>query len=589
MLRSTLAGAVAVAVTAGLVTIATTPQAAAASASGTIVYDRNGEVYQTTPDGSTSHQVTTNGGTATPDKTGSSGYVVPTESDDGLIAAVRNQDYGGYSLGFIWVMDRNGHVIDKFKAPQFDLLPQFDGCSGPNAQLPQGILNASISPDGKHIAYTATAIGNTAGCQALSEVGSWVANIDGTHSHWLSAAPYATADLEIGRWVSNTRLLIDRFDFGSVENYYVDAPNYTATEWSAPASDEFVDEAYLQPDVADGIVATDGFSSTASAPVIRLWSTSGFGSQPVAHCEYASLAHPNTTNVNLNQPSLSPDGAEVVYEDYDGTAPDANNEGIYIAPAAATTRSTQACAAAQPTLLVSRAMDPFWTPASITALPPDTTPPTVSLTAPTSAVSTVGSVKVSWSGHDSSGVAYYQLRDQVASYSGGFSAWSAPSNWQHLTSSSVTATGLARGTDHCFEVRAVDPAGNVSPWTPARCTAVPLDDRSVSRSSGWKQSSGRGYFAGTITSTTKKGAALSRSHAVVHRIALLATTCANCGTVRVAVGSRSVGTVNLHSSSTRRQVLKALPTFSLRSGTVTLTVTSSGKTVAVDGLLLSRT
>jgi hypothetical protein len=35
-------------------------------------------------------------------------------------------------------------------------------------------------------------------------------------------------------------------------------------------------------------------------------------------------------------------------------------------------------------------------------------------------------------------------------------------------------------------------------------------------------------------------------------------------------------------------VLKSLPTFSTRSGTVTLKVVTSGTTVAIDGLLLSR-
>lgn len=584
----TAVGALVGVVLAGVVAVAGTSAASAITPTGTIIYDKNGNIFLTTPDGSTTHQVTTNGSTTTSDHTGNTGYTVPTESDGGLIAAVRNQDYGGYSLGFIWVMDRNGTVLDKFKAPQFNLVSQFPGCSGPDAQLPQGIVYASIAPDGQHIAYTATAIGNSASCEALSEVGSWVTNLDGTDAHRLSAAPYSTADLEIGRWVSNTRLLIDRFDFGSIQNYYVDAPSYAATPWSAP--DDFIDEAYKQPDVANGVAVTDGYSEGSSAPVIRLWPTSFPTPLGSAYCEYTSVAHPNTTNVNLNLPSLSPDGAEVVYEDYDGNAPDASNEGIYIAPAAAAIASNQGCASANPALFVAGAMDPFWTPAGITQLPADTTAPTVALTAPNRPATTGNSVRIAWAGHDDySGVASYQLQEQVASYASGFTAWTTPSSAEHLTVTSVTATGLSKGMDYCFEVRAVDNAGNTSPWSTARCTAVPLDDRSLSRSAGWKNTSGSGYYAGTITTATKKGATLTRTHADIRRIAVLATTCASCGSISVSIGGHRVGTINLHTSTTKHQALKTVPTFATRSGTVTLTVTSSGKTVAIDGLLLSRT
>jgi hypothetical protein len=584
-----VAGTLAVVTVAGLVSLAVAPAASAAprtGETGSIIYDKGGDVYQTTPDGSQTHQVTTNGSTPTSDQTGSTGYAVPTESDNGLIAAVRNQDVAGYSLGFIWVMDRNGTVIDKFQPPQFDLLAQFPGCSGPDAQLPQGILNATISPDGKHIAYTATALGNDALCEPLSEVGSWIADIDGRNAHWLSAGTYDTADIEIGRWVSNTRLLIDRFDFGSIENFYVDLPSYTATSWSEPG--DFIDQTYLQPDVANGVAVTDGYSETSADPAIRIWPTSGFNSPLGSNfCEYPSPAHPGVLHDNLNQPSLSPDGAEVVFEDYDGTVPNESDEGIYLAPAAPILASNQACAAANPSLFVQGAEDPFWTPASITAVPPDTTAPTVNLTAPAHAATMSSSVKIAWSGHDDySGVAYYQLRSRTASYSGGFGSWSAPS--QHLIGSAATASGLNGGNDYCFEVRAFDNAGNTSAWSSSRCTAVPLDDRSLSTSKGWHRDAGHAYYAGTITTTTVKGATLSRSHATLDRVGVVATTCAKCGSVNVYVGSHKVGTISLHSSTTHHQVLKLLPTFSTRSGTVQLKVTTSGKSVAVDGLLVSR-
>jgi hypothetical protein len=89
--------------------------------------------------------------------------------------------------------------------------------------------------------------------------------------------------------------------------------------------------------------------------------------------------------------------------------------------------------------------------------------------------------------------------------------------------------------------------------------------------------------------SSAKGATLRRTHARVDRVAVLATTCAKCGKVSIYVGSHHVGTIDLHSSHTHHQVLKSLATFHTRSGTVTLKVTTSGKPVAVDGVLLSRT
>ena len=589
--RRVRAGAVAAACLAGFLFVAPcSASATGVTATGSIVYDKGGEVWQTTPDGATSHQVTSDGATATADDTGSTGYTVPSESDAGLIVAVRNQDYGAYSQGFLWIMDRNGTVISKFKPPQFDLLPQFSGCSGPDAQFPTGILNATVSPDGKHVAYTATAIGNAPDCEAISEVGSWVVDTDGQNGHWLSA-DNSTADLEIGRWAGDTRLLIDRFDFASIQNYYVDLPSYAATAWSAPASDDYIDQAYLQPDVANGVLVTDGYSATSSAPVIRIWPTSGFNTEPSWKCEYGSVAHPNTTNVNLNQPSLSPDGAYVAFEDYDGSAPDALDEGIYLAPAAATLVSDQACTSSTQTLFIQGAEDPFWTSASITQLPPDTTAPTASLTGPTVPAIAAASARISWTGQDDySGIADFDLRYRRAAYGGSFGAWQSPAAWQNLSGTTLTAGGLQAGYDYCWSVRAADVAGNTGAWSPPRCTAVALDDRSLATStSGWHRGTGTAYYDHTVTTTSAKNAAVHRTGVTLDRAGVVATTCPSCGEVAVYVGSTRIGTVDLHASGTHHKTIKLLPAFRLRSGTVTIKVLSSGKPVAVDGLVVSRT
>jgi hypothetical protein len=50
-----------------------------------------------------------------------------------------------------------------------------------------------------------------------------------------------------------------------------------------------------------------------------------------------------------------------------------------------------------------------------------------------------------------------------------------------------------QGGDYCFAVRAVDNAGNTSPWTTPRCTARPLDDRALSVGAGWARGTGSSY------------------------------------------------------------------------------------------------
>jgi hypothetical protein len=57
----------------------------------------------------------------------------------------------------------------------------------------------------------------------------------------------------------------------------------------------------------------------------------------------------------------------------------------------------------------------------------------------------------------------------------------------------------------------------------------------------------------------------------------------------VYVGTTLIGKVGFHATTTHDKVMRLLPTFAYRGGTVTLKVLTSGKPVTVDGLLLSRT
>ena len=151
------------------------------------------------------------------------------------------------------------------------------------------------------------------------------------------------------------------------------------------------------------------------------------------------------------------------------------------------------------------------------------------------------------------------------------------------------------GSTYCFSARARDSDGITSSWTGDTCTAVPLDDRSLSRSSGWTAGTGSAFYRSTYLRSTTYGAKLTRTGVYAARIALVATTCPTCGTVRVYWGSTLLKTVNLYSKTTINGKVLAVKTFledfwdipEARRGTLTIKVISSGKKVVVDGIVLA--
>ena len=112
-----------------------------------------------------------------------------------------------------------------------------------------------------------------------------------------------------------------------------------------------------------------------------------------------------------------------------------------------------------------------------------------------------------------------------------------------------------------------------------------LDDRGLKKSKGWKDATGKGLFQGTSVSTKTKGKKLSVK-ATTQRVALVAQTCPKCGKVKISIGTTKIGIVNLKSSATAVKMF-VLPTFSLRTGTVTVKVLTKNKLVRVDALGLS--
>jgi hypothetical protein len=362
-----VACALAAVTTAGVITTAASPASAtAAQLPGSVLYDKNSNIYAT--DGVGTRQITTDGATPAADGTGSSGYLVPSESDDGsVVVAVRNQqrtsaDQQTYYRGYLWVLDAYGHVVRKINPPQY----AYDGgttCNMP-ANSPQGIFNAQVSPDGEHIAYTIRElieVWGVYGCYVDTSYRTTVIDIDGTNPVAIddgSGQITAAEDLEIGSWVSNSSLLVDRLSFGSVQVYTVTLPGPAATAWFGPSS--YTDAAYSQPDARAGVLVSAGYSDAAMTDVVRLWSSSGYASSPTYRCEVGSAVDAGDA---MGDPSLAPDGTLVAYQDTnsDGTVGTAG-QGVYVMATANNTCGS-------PQLLVAGATDAYWSPAGLTPPP----------------------------------------------------------------------------------------------------------------------------------------------------------------------------------------------------------------------------
>jgi hypothetical protein len=215
--------------------------------------------------------------------------------------------------------------------------------------------------------------------------------------------------------------------------------------------------------------------------------------------------------------------------------------------------------------------------------------PSVSMTGPGTLVTTHASGALTWrSPILSSSVKNFDVRYRWAKWNSKFSGWVRPASWQH-DKARQRSFKLKHGYDYCVSVRARNRAGQVSGWSGKHCVTRHLDDRSLTASSSWKRGTGSAYLARTFLGTKVRGATLLASSANVRRIGVIATTCANCGKVAVLVGGVRIATLNLYSATTHNRTLLMLPRFSPHRADVVLKVKSSGLSVRIDGLVISRT
>ena len=140
------------------------------------------------------------------------------------------------------------------------------------------------------------------------------------------------------------------------------------------------------------------------------------------------------------------------------------------------------------------------------------------------------------------------------------------------------------GTTHCFKVRRTDAAGNTA-TSSERCASVPYDNAAFAKSRTWSAPKARGYYAGSSARSTVTGATLSK-RVTARRIALVATKCRGCGSVKVFFRGKPIGkTISLNRTGARpahKQVITVGRLRRLATGTLVIKVVSAGKPVFID-------
>jgi hypothetical protein len=216
-------------------------------------------------------------------------------------------------------------------------------------------------------------------------------------------------------------------------------------------------------------------------------------------------------------------------------------------------------------------------------------PASVAMATPSLGVTTASTAVVGWTTPiASSAVTSYTVRYRRATATGP-GAWVTPASWQTLRTTHLSLR-LVQGSTYCVQVRATNRAGQIGPWSRARCAISAYDERAATaRTSTWRLSSSPKLYSGTGIYTMTHGAAWTMDGVTASRVAVVATTCPTCGAITVKLGSTTLGTISLVSPTVTYQVLQELPSIPLTSGTLTLVVRSvQGRLVQLDGVAISR-
>ena len=148
----------------------------------------------------------------------------------------------------------------------------------------------------------------------------------------------------------------------------------------------------------------------------------------------------------------------------------------------------------------------------------------------------------------------------------------------------LALAGLAAGT-HVVTAAATDAAGNTDPTPASRTWTVPLVARDLGHDRSWTTRRSSTAYGGAYLQATRRGATLTRRVTGATGLALVVGRGRGHGTVEVRAGSRRLATVRLAATRTRSRQLVQVTDFDVPyTGPVRVVVTTSGRTVRVEGL-----
>jgi hypothetical protein len=182
-------------------------------------------------------------------------------------------------------------------------------------------------------------------------------------------------------------------------------------------------------------------------------------------------------------------------------------------------------------------------------------------------------------------IANYDVRYRKAAWNS--STFSAFTTWRSATTATSASIAVSSGYTYCFSARVRDAHGAVSAYTAETCTAIPLDDRSLTRSGTWTLGTGTAYYRGTYVRSTSTVASLTRTTVHAKRLAIVATTCTTCGSVKVYWNGVLIKTQSLYSATTvNKRLLTVVVWTSIHIGTLAIKPATSGKASIIDGVAI---
>ena len=142
------------------------------------------------------------------------------------------------------------------------------------------------------------------------------------------------------------------------------------------------------------------------------------------------------------------------------------------------------------------------------------------------------------------------------------------------------------GWSHCVYLMAIDRTGNASaPDT--TCFGMPADDGQLQASGGFKRKFSNGAYGDDVSKAAKKGAALRFADGYFTNLALVATKCSGCGSVKVYVDGLVAATISLSSATTKKRRVIPIdfdPGDVVHVARTVDIVTTSDKPVLIEGL-----